>query len=209
MEKVIVTIARQYGSGGKTIGHMLAEKLGINCYGREILRMASDDSGINELLFHRTDERLKGAGLFGLAKKVYKGGLIPPESDDFVSDQNLFNYQAKIIKELAAQESCVIVGRCADFILRDRPDVVSVFVHAPMNYRIARSLELSASAIKNEKEMERYIQRTDKHRGDYYYYYTGRTWDDARNYDLCLNSSRLGFDKCVDMICSYIDIRFR
>ena len=108
MEKVIVTIARQYGSGGKTIGHMLAEKLGINCYGREILRMASDDSGINELLFHRTDERLKGAGLFGLAKKVYKGGLIPPESDDFVSDQNLFNYQAKIIKELAAQESCVI-----------------------------------------------------------------------------------------------------
>ena len=110
---------------------MLAEKLGINCYGREILRMASDDSGINELLFHRTDERLKGAGLFGLAKKVYKGGLIPPESDDFVSDQNLFNYQAKIIKELAAQESCVIVGRCADFILRDRPDVVSVFVHAP------------------------------------------------------------------------------
>ena len=82
---------------------------------------------------------------------MYKGGLIPPESDDFVSDQNLFNYQAKIIKELAAQESCVIVGRCADFILRDRPDVVSVFVHAPMDYRIARSLELSASAIKTKR----------------------------------------------------------
>ena len=103
MENVIVTIARQYGSGGKTIGEMYAKDQGINCYSREILRMASDDSGINEMLFNQADERLKGTTLFGWAKKVYKGDLIPPESDDFVSDRNLFNYQAKVIKQLAAQ----------------------------------------------------------------------------------------------------------
>ena len=155
MENVIVTIARQYGSGGKTIGEMYAKDQGINCYSREILRMASDDSGINEMLFNQADERLKGTTLFGWAKKVYKGDLIPPESDDFVSDKNLFNYQAKVIKQLAEQESCVLVGRCADFVLKDYPNVVSVFVHAPMDYCIARSLE--RSSITSEKEMEKFI----------------------------------------------------
>ena len=117
MENVIVSrCPRQYGSGGKTIGEMYAKDQGINCYSREILRMASDDSGINEMLFNQADERLKGTTLFGWAKKVYKGDLIPPESDDFVSDKNLFNYQAKVIKQLAEQESCVLVGRCADFV---------------------------------------------------------------------------------------------
>ena len=111
MENIIITIARQFGSGGKTIGEMYAAKKGINCYSREILKMASEDSGINELLFHKADERVKGNALFGMAKRIYKGDLISPESDDFVSDRNLFNYQAKIIKQLAEQEPCVIVGR--------------------------------------------------------------------------------------------------
>ena len=141
MENIIITIARQFGSGGKTIGEMYAAKKGINCYSREILKMASEDSGINELLFHKADERVKGNALFGMAKRIYKGDLISPESDDFVSDRNLFNYQAKIIKQLAEQEPCVIVGRCADFILKDYPNVVSVFVHAPMDYCIQRGME--------------------------------------------------------------------
>ena len=206
MENVIVTIARQYGSGGKTIGEMYAKDQGINCYSREILRMASDDSGINEMLFNQADERLKGTTLFGWAKKVNQGDLIPPESDDFVSDKNLFNYQAKVIKQLAEQDSCVLVGRCADFVLKDYPNVVSVFVHAPMDYCIARSLE--RSSITSEKEMEKFILKTDRFRGDYYHYYTGRTWNDARNYDLCLDSSKLGFEKCVEAIKDYVKIRF-
>jgi cytidylate kinase len=206
MDNIIVTIARQYGSGGKTIGEMYAKEMGINCYSREILRMASDDSGINELLFHQADEKLKGSNLFGWAKKIYKGDLIPPESDDFASDRNLFNYQAKIIKQLAEQESCVIVGRAADFILKEYPNVVRVFVHAPMDYCIARALE--RSAITSEKEMERFIIKTDKHRGDFYKYYTGKVWHDARNYDLCLDSSKLGFEKCVEAIKQYIALRF-
>lgn len=102
MKKTVITIARSYGSGGRTLGKLLAEELGINCYDREILRMASDDSGINEALFGQTDEKLKKSPLFRIARKnPYKGGVIPPESADFVSDDNLFNYQAKVIRELA------------------------------------------------------------------------------------------------------------
>ena len=118
MDNIVITIARQYGSGGKTVGHMLAEDLGFNFYNREIMRLASEDSGINEKLFGRVDENLKTSLLKRLAgvKNIYDGKLIPPEDGDFVSDDNLFNYQAKIIKQLAETENCIIIGRCADFI---------------------------------------------------------------------------------------------
>lgn len=205
MEKVIITIARQYGSGGKTIGQMLANDLGIPFYSREILRLASDDSGIREELFNQADEKLCSNPLFGASKKVYTGGLISPESDDFVSSENLFNYQAKVIKELAEKGSCVIVGRCADFVLKDRADVVSVFVHAPADYCMERAMERNDMS---RKEMEKFIAKTDKYRGDFYHYYTGNVWNDARNYDLCLNSSKLGFEKCVEEIKAYIKVRF-
>ena len=205
MEKVIITIARQYGSGGKTIGQMLANDLGIPFYSREILRLASDDSGIREELFNQADEKLRSNPLFGASKNVYTGGLISPESDDFVSSENLFNYQAKVIKELAEKGSCVIVGRCADFVLKDRADVVSVFVHAPADYCMERAMERNDMS---RKEMEKFIAKTDKYRGDFYHYYTGNVWNDARNYDLCLNSSKLGFEKCVEEIKAYIKVRF-
>jgi cytidylate kinase len=206
MEKVIITIARQYGSGGKTIGQMLAKDMGIPFYNREILRMASDDSGIREELFNQADEKLRSNPLFGASKKVYKGELITPDKGDFVSDENLFNYQAKVIKDLAEKGSCVIVGRCADFVLKDRPDVVSVFVHAPKDYCMARAMERNSMT---EREMEKFIAKTDKYRGDFYHYYTGNVWSDARNYDLCLNSEKLGFEKCVEEIKAYIDVRFK
>lgn len=206
MSKYVITIARGYGSGGRTIGKMLSEELGIPYYDRELLRLASDDSGINEELFARADEKLKKSRLFKIARKAYKGELIPPDSDDFVSNDNLFNYQAKIIKELAQQESCVIVGRAADYILKDYDNVVKVFVHAPLADCIKTLKEMTG---KPEKEIEKQIASIDKHRAEYYKYYTGRNWEDAKNYDLCLNSSQLGFDKCVEIVKAYLDIRFR
>lgn len=205
MENVVITIARQYGSGGKTIGAMLAKELGINCYSREILTMASEESGINERLFGQLDERLKIPSWFKPLKRPYEGNLIPPESSGFVSDDNLFNYQAKIIKELAGTESCVIIGRCADYVLRNFPNVMSVFIHADKEFCVERALERNSMT---RKEMERYIAKTDKYRGDFYKYYSGREWSDARNYDLCLNSGKLGFEKCVEEIKSYKKIRF-
>ncbi len=206
MSKYVITIARGYGSGGRTIGRMLAEELKIPFYDRELLRLASDDSGINEELFVKADEKLKRSLLFKIARKAYKGELIPPDSDDFVSNDNLFNYQAKIIKELAEHETCVIVGRAADYILKDYDNVVKVFVHAPLDVCIKTLKDMTGNA---EKDIEKQIASIDKHRAEYYKYYTGRNWEDAKNYDLCLNSSQLGFDKCVEIVKAYLDIRFR
>ena len=205
-EKVVITIARQYGSGGRTVGEMLAKRLDIHYYDKELMKLASEDSGINESLFANADEKLKNTNLFKIEHRVYHGELISPESDDFVSTQNLFNYQAKIIKELAEQESCVIVGRCADFILKDYDNVLSVFIHAPHEYCMEQAAKKHSMP---SKELERFILKTDKHRADYYKYYTGREWTDARNYDLCLDSSKLGYNRCVEEIISYMNVRFK
>ena len=205
MNNVVITIARQYGSGGRTIGEMLAKKLNVHYYDKELMKLASDDSGINEALFVNADEKVKSTKLFHIAKKEYHGELIPPESDDFTSTDNLFNYQAKVIKKLAETESCVIVGRCADYVLRNYPNVMSVFVHADREFCLARAMERNSMTI---REMEKFINKTDKYRGDYYKYYTGWDWCDARHYDLCLNSGKLGFDKCMEEILSYRNIRF-
>lgn len=193
-QKYVITIARQYGSGGRTIGQMLADKLGVHYYDRELMKLASDESGISEQLFAKADEKLKSTSLFRAARKVYNGELIPPESDDFTSSDNLFNYQAKIIRELAQEESCVIIGRCADYVLKEYDNVLSVFIHAPRDFCVMQATE---KLNLNEKEIERYIQKTDRYRADYYKYHTGRDWTDARNYDLCLDSSKLGYDRCV------------
>lgn len=206
MENVVITIARQYGSGGRTVGEMLANKLGIHFYDKELMKLASDESGINEALFVNADEKVKSTKLFNLAKSAYHGELIPPESDDFTSSDNLFNYQAKIIRKLAEDgESCVIMGRAADYVLKDYDNVLSVFVHAPKDFCMEQAAKKHSMS---EKELERYIAKTDRHRAGYYKYHTGREWTDARNYDLCLDSSKLGFERCVEEIIAYMKVRF-
>ena len=205
MEKVVITIARQYGSGGRTIGQMLSKELGIPYYDKELLKLASDESGIHERLFAGADEKLKNSPLLRISKKIYHGQLISPQSDEFTSAENLFNYQAKVIKELAEEESCIIIGRCADYVLRDYDNVLSVFIHAPEDYCIEQAKQkLSMS----DKEIKRFIQKTDKERADYYKHYTGREWTDARNYDLCLDSSKLGKERCIEEIKAYMKVRF-
>lgn len=205
MENIVITVARQYGSGGKTVGEMLAKELGIPCYGSNLLKMASEESGISEQLFMQLDEKLRNSPLLRVTTDVYTGDLIPPESKEFVSAKNLFNYQAKIMKRLAESESCVIVGRAADFVLKDYPNVVSVFVHASAEFNLARAMERNSMTA---SEMEKFIAKTDRYRADFYKHYTGREWTDARNYDLCLNSGKLGFEKCVEEIKAYIKVRF-
>ena len=202
MEKTIITIARQYGSGGRTVGKMLAERMGIPFYDRQIIEMAAEDSGINAVLFH--DEQ-KPHSLRSLLKGGYQGNhLLSPESAGFTKDDNLFNYQAKIIRKLADEGSCVLIGRCADYILRDQPDVVRVFVHAPADFCLQEAMKVNSLP---ERDVERLIVKTDDYRARYYKYYTGQEWKDARNYDLSLNSAKLGFDGTVEAILAYIEVR--
>ncbi len=201
MDKLIITIARSYGSGGRTLGKMLADELGVKYYDRELLRLASDASGINESLFGQVDEKIKNTSLLKITKKLYKGEIIPPESDDFISDDNLFNYQAKIIKELAEEESCIIIGRCADSILKDRKDILRLFFYAPLEDCIAREKSQSGGS---EKEIIKKIQKIDKHRSEYYKYYTGKDWNDARNYDFCLNTASMSYEQLIEVVKNYI-----
>lgn len=200
----IVTIARGYGSGGRAIGKKLAENLGISCYDREILRLASNDSGINEALFAKADEKLKNTLLFKIAKNVYTGEDIPPDTDDVINNDKLFRYQAKVLKELAKKESFVVIGRCADFILKDYPNLIRVFIYAPFKDCVNSEADLSSLKL---SEIEKYIKAVDKRRAEYYHYYTGKVWNDARNYDLCLNSSAIGKETCVTLIEKYMELK--
>ena len=136
MERFVIAITRRAGSGGTTIGEMLADEFSINLYDKKLLRIASEDSGINEAIFQNADERVKNSILYRVSKKVYKGELIPPESDNFVSDENLFNYQAKVLRELSERESFIVIGRGADYILKDKPNVFKIFLYASEEFCI-------------------------------------------------------------------------
>ena len=204
MENRVITIARSYGSGGRKMGRLLAKELGYEYYDREILRIASDESGISEELFRQADEKQR-IPLFRIAREVYTGEVSPPDSDDFISNENLFRYQAKIIRELAATRNCVIVGRCANFILRGRDNVLNVFVTAPVVDCVRRVMETDGL---NLEEAEKKIKKIDKRRADYFKYFTGRQWQDAALYDLCLNTGHMSEQKCVDIVRAYMDARF-
>lgn len=205
MDNHVITIARSYGSGGRKMGRLLAKELGYEYYDREILRIASDESGISEELFNQADEEIKRMPLFRIAREMYGGEVIPPDSDDFISNENLFRYQAKIIRELAATRNCVIVGRCANFILRGRENVINVFVTAPVVDCVRRVM---ANDGLNLEEAEKKIKKTDKRRADYFKYFTGRQWQDAALYDLCLNTGHMDERKCVAVVRAYMDARF-
>lgn len=204
MENYVITIARGYGSGGRTIGMMLAKEFNIPYYDRELMRLASDESGINEELFAKADENLKKSLLFKIARKEYNGELIPPDREDFVSNDNLFAYQAKVIKDLAAEGPCIIVGRCADFILKDMQNVLRLYIHAPLEDCVRRA---KGHLQGNDKEVEKQILAIDKRRASYYKYYTGKNWTDAGNYDLCLNTGNMDYETCVEIAKSYLEIR--
>ena len=201
-----IAITRTCGSGGGSyIGRRLAADYHIDFYDRKLLRLASEDSGINEALFAQADENTRQRLLYKVSRSVYDGVDIPPESGNFASDRALFAHQAKVLRKLLEQESYVCVGRAADFVLRDKPRVLSVFLDAPYPDRLRRETERQGIS---EAEARRYIDRLDKYRNDYYTYHTGRRWRDLSNYDLCLDTAALGLDNCVLLIEAYLHLRY-
>lgn len=203
-KNIVITINRMYGSGGRTVAEMLSKRLNIPYYDKDLSKLASDESGINVALFNNADEKVKKK--FRLFKaKGYNGDLKTPDSKDFTTSENLFNYQAKVIKDLAAKESCVIVGRCANYVLKDCDNVLSVFIHAPKEFCLEQAALKKSLPL---DELEEFVTKTNRQKENYYKFYTGREWSDARNYDLCLDSSKLGFDRCVEEIIAYMKVRF-
>ncbi len=205
MNNYVITIARGFGSGGKEIAQKLSLKLGIPWYERQILTMASEQSGISEALFDENDEKLKGKKLASFLHTMPSRYVVDATSPKFVSSDNLFNIQAELIRTLAKTESCIIVGKCANMVLKNEKNVLSVYVEAPRKDCVASVMNKLGVT---EEEAHKLISETDKYRYDYYKYYTGgKDWRDPVAYDMTLNSARVGRDKCVDIICKLLELK--
>ena len=198
-ERTVITIGREFGSGGHEIGMKLAEKLGIKCYDKELLELAAKESGLCEELFASQDEKPTNSFLYSLVMDTYSLGYTNSYVDMPINHK-VFLAQFDAIKKLAERESCVIVGRCADYALEEFDNVLSVFIHADMDARIRRIARIYDLTDAKAKDM---IRKTDKQRSSYYNYYTSKKWGDARSYDLCINTSKVSVDDAVDLILKY------
>lgn len=207
MENFVVTFARGFGTGGKAIASQLARELGINCYENRILTLASQLSGLDEAVFTAVNEKIRetSGGFTSFLTGLPKSRGYITRNENFVSDDKLFEYQCQIIRELADKESCVIVGKAADYVLKDKPNVVSIYIEAPRAFCVERTIKNMGVT---EEVANATIERTDKFRADYYKYYThGNYWTNPVNYDLTLNSEKVGVTNCVKVIEEYLLIK--
>lgn len=195
-KKTIITISRQFGSGGREVGKKLAEALGIPFYDKELIEMAAKESGIDEELFEDEEYRTsRGFYLLG-AIGFTLGSPITSISEMSLNDR-LFLVQSETIENIAEKGPCVIVGRCADYVLEEKHSTINIFIHASMKDRKERAIH---SYEVDERNIEASITKIDKRRANYYNYYTDRKWGAAENYDIVLNSSKFGIDGCVEII---------
>ena len=199
MEKKIITISREFGSGGRTIGRMVADKLGIPFYDKELVEQIALESGFAPKFVEENGEHAPGSSLFSYA---FAPQGIPGVMDGLSTADFLWNIQCQVILQIAQKGPCVIVGRNADYILKDYQEALHVFVHADIEFRADRIVRLYGES---EKSPAVRLNDKDRRRKVNYQHYTGRTWGMADNYDLCLNSSKLGVEQCTDIIVSLIE----
>lgn len=204
MSNKIYTIGREFGSGGKAIGEKLAERLGIKLYDKELLQQAAKDSGFCEEIFENHDEKPTNSFLYSLVMDTYSvSGYSAAPFLDMPLNHKVFLAQFETIKKIAETESCVIVGRCADYALADNPDCINIFIHADMDIRIRN---ICKSLNVTENKARDIINKTDKQRASYYNYYTSKKWGDSKSYNLSLDAGKLGIDNCVEMILKYREL---
>lgn len=198
----VINIGRQLGSGGKEIGEKLAARLGIDFYDKELINLASEESGLCKEFFEKADEKASQGiigGLFGMRFPFISEGAIP--CANCLSNDALFKIQSDVIRHLAAEKSCVFVGRCADYILRDHSRCANIFISSSREDRITRLCRIHQIS---EEAAEEKMNRADKKRSEYYNYYSYKTWGAAATYDLCINSSILGIDDTVRFIEGFV-----
>ena len=198
MSRKIITITRQYGSGGREIGKQLAKKLSIEFYDNKLLELAAESSGIHKNHFHENDEKRTNSFLYLLSTTYGQGGI--------PFDDTLFFAQLNTIQKIASEQDCLIMGRCADYALRDFNNVINLYIGAPLEYRVKRAIEVYGI---EEKHAESYVKRIDKQRTSYYNYYTDKRWGQPQNYQLCLDSSVLGIDGTVKLIEDFVKMYYK
>ena len=200
----IITIGRQFGSGGREIGYMVAEKLGIKLYDKEMLQRAAQDSGICEELFESHDEKPSNSFLYSLVMDTYSMGYSGSTYNDMPINHKIFLAQFDAIKKIANEGPCILVGRCADYALEGYPNLLSVFIHADLDARIKRIAKKYDLTDAKAKDL---IIKTNKKRASYYNYYTDKRWGDADSYDVCLDSSVLGLEGTAEAIIKLIEVK--
>ncbi len=197
---LVITIGRQCGSRGRQIGQALAEKMGVKCYDKELLSLAAKNSGLCEELFETHDEKPTNSFLYSLVMDTYSLGYTTSAYMDMPINHKIFLAQFDTIKKLAEEESCVIVGRCADYALAEYPNTVTVFITSDEDVKIKWLQDYYKVDAAKAKDI---MVKTDKKRASYYNYYSSKKWGDARSYDLCINSNALGFEGTVNMIYEF------
>ena len=188
----IITISREFGSGGRTIGRKAAEALGINCYDAELIEKIAEKSGFAKSYVKDNHD--------GNSERSWLGAVLAGR--DYFGESNqdyLWKVQRQVILEIAEKEPCVIIGRCADYILKDKVDLLTVFIHADMDFRAERIVNVYGE---KEDSPEKRLRDKDKRRRSYYHFYTDMEWGLAAHYDICLDSGRIGIDRCAEMIAS-------
>ncbi len=198
MSRKIITITRQYGSGGREIGERLAKALGIEFYDNKLLDLAAESSGIHRDHFEENDEKRTNSFLYLLSTTYGQGGV--------PFDDTLFFAQHNTIRKIAAEQSCVIMGRCSDYALRDFNGVLNVFISAPLELRVKRAVEVYGI---DPKHAESYVKRIDKQRISYYNYYTDKRWGQPQNYQMCVDSSVLGIEGSVKLIEDFAKMYYK
>lgn len=199
--KIIITIGRQFGSGGREIGQKLSKAFDIPYYDKELLAEASKESGICEEMFEKADEVASNSLSYAMSMGFSYMGNFAPYSD-MLSNDGLFKIQSDTIRKIAEKGSCVLVGRCADYILRDDPDMISIFIHNTKEIRLKRIVAALPVTIEQAKEL---MEKRDKSRASYYNYYTNKTWGASRSYNLSIDASVLGIDETVAFIKMFVD----
>lgn len=205
-EKYVITIGRQMGSGGRIVGRKLADRLGIDFYDKELLMQAARAAGLSPEFFERNDERRPTfiSGLFS-----FNMGLSPVtwfDTNSTIGDDALYKAQCEFMHTIAAKGPCIIVGRSADYVLRDLPNLVNVFVHASMDDCIRRTIEREPS--RTPEQARAFCEKSNKLRANFYNFYTDKHWGEAAGYDLSLSTSALGIDGAVDLIINFLEKRF-
>jgi len=202
--KYVITIGRQLGSGGREIGQKLAAQLAVSFYDKELIRIASQQSGVKEEFFERVDEKKHFSlfpGLFGIRTSVTDDLF----SNYYLSNETLFLIQSDIMRKLAEEGSCIFVGRCADYVMKEQPNCLNIFISADTSDRIKRISERHNMTDSKAREI---IEKTDKSRAGYYNYFSGKVWGAASSYHLCVNSSLLGIEETVNFIRGFAEKRF-
>ena len=216
-KKFVITVGRQYGSGGAEMAKRLGERLGLHVYDKEILKMTSEESGIRESYFHLADEKAGNKLLYRIIHSLIRNKLLyriihslipengtPSLGSDLISSDNLFRFQSSVIRKLAQEESCIIIGRCADYVLDGTENLVRIFVYAEIEERINKVRE---KGYFPEEDILKNIKRIDRERRDYYRYYTGKSWENLENYDLMINTTKLSYDEMVECVIDYLKMR--